>query len=134
MSDEQNTPRQDRIGTPLEKKLEDIIPPFQHFTHDQTTGSILLILCTFAALIIANSGLERVYESLLLTETGLVFGDWSLTMNLRHWINDGLMSLFFFVLGLEIKRELLVGELRGARRALPMIAAALGGMLVPALV
>jgi NhaA family Na+:H+ antiporter len=123
-----------RIGTPLEKKLEDIIPPFQRFTHDQTTGSILLIICTLTALLIANSTLARGYESLLLTETGLVFGDWSLTMNLRHWINEGLMSLFFFVLGLEIKRELLVGELKGARRSLPMIAAALGGMLVPALI
>jgi NhaA family Na+:H+ antiporter len=127
------TGKGDRIGTSLEKKLEQIIPPFQRFTHDQTTGSILLIICTLAALLLANSSLDGGYESLLLTETGLVFGDWSLTMSLRHWINEGLMSLFFFVLGLEIKRELLVGELKGARRSLPMIAAALGGMLVPAL-
>lgn len=131
---EQKPGEEDRIGTPLEKKLEEIIPPFQRFTHDQTTGSILLIICTLAALLIANSPLHHGFESLLLTETGLVFGDWSLTMSVRHWINDGLMSLFFFVLGLEIKRELLVGELKGARRSLPMIAAALGGMLVPALV
>ena len=134
MSIVQNTGERGRIGTPLEKKLEDIIPPFQRFTHDQTTGSILLIICTLTALLIANSTLARGYESLLLTETGLVFGEWSLTMSLRHWVNEGLMSLFFFVLGLEIKRELLVGELKGARRSLPMIAAALGGMLVPALI
>lgn len=134
MPAEQNPGEGDRIGTPLEKKLEEIIPPFQRFTHDQTTGSILLIICTLAALIIANSPLDGSYESLLLSETGLVFGDWSLKMSLRHWINDGLMSLFFFVLGLEIKRELLVGELKGARRSLPMIAAALGGMLMPAVI
>jgi len=133
MTIRQQARERDRIGTPFEKKLEDIMSPFQRFTHDQTTGSILLIICTLAALLIANSTLARGYESLLLTETGLVFGDWSLTMSLRHWINEGLMSLFFFVLGLEIKRELLVGELRGVRRSLPMIAAALGGMLVPAL-
>lgn len=123
----------DKIGTPIEKKLEAIIPPFQRFIHDQTTGSILLIICTITALLLANSTLDGDYESLLLTQIGLFFGDWSLSMSLRHWINEGLMSLFFFVLGLEIKRELLVGELRGARRSLPMIAAALGGMLVPAL-
>jgi NhaA family Na+:H+ antiporter len=133
MSNRQKSGTRDRIGTPLEKKLEDIIPPFQRFTHDQTAGSILLILCTLAALLIANSPLNSSYEALLETETGLVFGDWSLTMSLRHWINEGLMSLFFFVLGLEIKRELLVGELKGASRSLPMIAAAAGGMLVPAL-
>ena len=133
MTIKQQTRERDRIGTSVEKKLEDIMPPFQHFTRDQAAGSILLIFCTLAALLLANSSFERDYESLLLTETGLVFGDWSLTMNLRHWINEGLMSLFFFVLGLEIKREFLVGELRGARRSLPMIAAALGGMLVPAL-
>jgi len=130
---ENKTDESDRIGTAFEKKLEQIIPPFQRFTHDQTTGSILLIFCTIAALLLANSPLDGDYESLLLTETGLVFGEWSLTMSLRHWINDGLMSLFFFVLGLEIKRELLVGELKGAQRSLPMIAAALGGMLMPAL-
>jgi NhaA family Na+:H+ antiporter len=124
----------ERPGTPLERKLEKIIPPFQRFTHDQATGSILLIICTLTALLVANSTLEHGYETLLVTRTGLVFGDWSLTMSLRHWIDEGLMSLFFFVLGLEIKRELLVGELKGPRQSVPMIAAALGGMLMPALI
>ena len=66
MSIEEKTGKGDRIGTPLEKKLEQIIPPFQRFTHDQTTGSILLIICTLAALLLANSSLDRGYESLLL--------------------------------------------------------------------
>jgi NhaA family Na+:H+ antiporter len=134
MSIKKGNDKPDKMGTSLERKLEKILPPFQRFTHDQTTGSILLIICTCAALLVANSTLAHEYEALLLTETGLVFGDWSLTMSLRHWINEGLMSLFFFVLGLEIKRELLVGELKGPRRSLPMIAAALGGMLMPALI
>jgi NhaA family Na+:H+ antiporter len=128
------TSEPEAIGTPLERKLERIIPPFQRFIHDQTTGSVLLIICTMAALLVANSRLSHGYESLLLTEVGLVFGRWSLAMSLHHWINEGLMSLFFFVLGLEIKRELLAGELKGLRRSAPMIAAALGGMLLPALI
>ncbi|MGB7934212.1 MAG: Na+/H+ antiporter NhaA, partial [Gammaproteobacteria bacterium] len=81
----------DKMGTSLERKLEKILPPFQRFTHDQTTGSILLIICTCTALLVANSTLAHEYEALMLTETGLVFGDWSLTMSLRHWINEGLM-------------------------------------------
>ena len=74
MSIEEQTGKGDRIGTPLEKKLEQIIPPFQRFTHDQTTGSILLIICTLGALLLANSSLDRGYESLLHTEIGLIFG------------------------------------------------------------
>ena len=131
---EQEDTKPQRMRTPLERKLEKIMPPFQRFTHDQATGSILLIICTLTALLVANSTLDSDYKLLLLSETGLVFGDWSLTMSLRHWINDGLMSLFFFVLGLEIKRELLVGELRSPRQSIPMLAGALGGMLMPALI
>jgi NhaA family Na+:H+ antiporter len=121
-------------GTPLERKLEKIMPPFQRFIHDQVTGSVLLIICTIAALLVANSTLRHGYEALLLTKIGLVVGDWSLEMSLHQWINEGLMSLFFFVLGLEIKRELLVGELQSPRQSVPMIAAAFGGMLMPALI
>ena len=134
MPDNHEDSQRENLGTSLERKVESIIPPFQRFTHDQATGSILLIICTLIALLLANSPLEPAYASLLLTRAGLVFGDWSLTMSLHHWINEGLMSLFFFVLGLEIKRELLVGELKGPRQSIPMIAAALGGMLIPALI
>jgi NhaA family Na+:H+ antiporter len=134
MPDNHEDSQRENLGTSLERKVESIIPPFQRFTHDQATGSILLIICTLIALLLANSPLEPAYASLLLTRAGLVFGDWSLTMSLHHWINEGLMSLFFFVLGLEIKRELLVGELKGPRQSIPMIAAALGGMLMPALI
>lgn len=118
--------------TALERSFKNVITPFQEFVRDQTTGSVLLILCTLIALGLANSPLAQGYEGLIHTETGLVFGDWSLTLSVRHWINEGLMSLFFFVLGLEIKREILVGELRDPEQSVPVIAAAIGGMVVPA--
>ena len=117
---------------PLEAQLERVLSPFQRFIRDQTTGSILLILCTVIALVIANSPLAHDYETLLEMHTGFVFGEWSFKMSVHHWINDGLMSLFFFILGLEIKREILVGELKDPQQSLPVIAAALGGMLIPA--
>jgi len=119
---------------PLEARLERIITPFQEFTRDQTTGSILLILCTLVALGLANSPFADSYENLVDMHVGFVLGEWSLTMSLRHWINDGMMSLFFFVLGLEIKREILVGELNDPQQSFPIILAALGGMLAPALI
>ena len=117
---------------PLEAQFELVLTPFHKFIRDQTTGSILLILCAVAALFIDNSPFARDYENLVNMHAGFIFGDWSFEMSVRHWINDGLMSLFFFVLGLEIKREILVGELKNLQQSLPIIAAALGGMLVPA--
>lgn len=117
---------------PLEAQFEQVITPFQKFIRDQTSGSILLIICAVIALSIDNSPLAHDYENLVNLHAGFVFGEWSLKMSVRHWINDGLMSLFFFVLGLEIKREILVGEFKDLQQSLPVIAAALGGMLVPA--
>ena len=116
----------------LEKGFENVITPFQRFIRDQKTGSALLLLCTMVALLIANSPLAPAYENLIHTRIGVVFGGQSYAMSLHHWVNDGLMALFFFVLGLEIKRELLVGELREPARSLPVLAAAAGGMVVPA--
>ena len=120
--------------TALEAGLEKALSPFQAFIHDQTSGSMLLLLCTISALMLANSPLAHAYESLIHSQLGFVFGDARFTMSLQHWVNEFLMSLFFFVLGLEIKREILVGELRDIRQSLPVIAAALGGMLIPALI
>jgi NhaA family Na+:H+ antiporter len=94
----------------------------------------VLILCTIVALGIANSRFDAAYDALFHTPLGLVYGDFSFTMSLRHWINEGLMGLFFFLIGLEIKREILVGELQDAQRSIPVFTAALGGMLVPALI
>ena len=116
----------------LERKVERVLAPFKAFIRNQTTGSILLIVCTIIALIIQNSTFAHQYQSLIHMPIGFVFGDWSFKMSVQHWINDGLMALFFFVLGLEIKREILVGELKDPQQSLPVIAAALGGMLIPA--
>lgn len=115
--------------TKLEQGFANIALPFQQLISDQKTASMLLLACTVLALIIANSPLGAQYALLLDTEFGLVLGDNHFSMSARHWVNDGLMALFFFTLGLEIKRELLVGELREPARSIPIIAAAAGGML-----
>jgi NhaA family Na+:H+ antiporter len=122
----------EQTTTPLEQRFERVVTPFQEFIKDQTISSIILILCTFVALAIANSPLAASYERLLHMPLGFTAGEHVFSMSLHHWINEGLMSLFFFLIGLEIKRELLVGELRDPRRSIPVVAAALGGMLVPA--
>lgn len=122
-----------RTTSPLEAGFQQVVTPFQEFIHDQKTASVLLLLSTLAALIIANSPLAHAYHSLIDTPMGFVLGDHNYSMSLHHWVNDGLMALFFFTLGLEVKRELLVGELRDPARAIPVIGAAMGGMLVPAL-
>jgi NhaA family Na+:H+ antiporter len=121
------------VTSALEKGFANVVTPFQAFIRDQKTASLLLLACTLLALVIANSPLSTWYQSFLSAPVGFVLGDSDLVMSLRHWVNDGLMALFFFVLGLEIKRELLVGELGEPTRALPVVAAAAGGMLTPAL-
>ena len=116
----------------LEVGFERVISPFQEFIHNQATGSLLLIMSTVVALITANSPFAHDYEALLSTRLGFVMGDLSLQMSLHHWINDGLMALFFFLLGLEIKREILVGELKQPKYSILVIIAAIGGMIMPA--
>ncbi len=105
---------------------------FEWFVHSEVTGSILLLACTVTALVWANSELAPVYEHLLHTKIGLSWGGAAFKLSLHHWINDGLMVVFFFVVGLEIKRELVVGQLSTVDKAALPVAAALGGMVTPA--
>jgi len=110
-----------------------IITPFEEFVHGETNSGFLLIICTFIALFIAHSPLYGDYEQLLHAKWFFGTEGFSLKLSLHHLINDGLMALFFFLVGLEIKREILVGELSDLRQALLPLFAAVGGMLLPAL-
>ncbi len=119
---------------PWEKSFEKVISPFEEFIHRQTTSGMLLMATAILALVLANSALAGIYSHILHIPISLNIGGWKLEKTLHHWVNDGLMTLFFFVVGLELKREIMVGELADLRKAaLPMIAA-IGGMLVPALI
>ncbi len=119
---------------PWEKTFGRILTPFEEFIHRETALGIVLIVCTLAALVIANSPLSAAYDRLLHTHIVLSIGSYTVDHTLHHWINDGLMAFFFFVVGLEIKREILDGDLSNIRAAsLPLIAA-LGGMVIPALI
>lgn len=109
-----------------------VLRPFQEFAQRETAGGILLLFCTLIALVWANSPWAHLYDRLWHTEIELTVGVLHLGEDLLHWINDGLMAVFFFVVGLEIKREVLIGELASTRRAALPIIAAIGGMLVPA--
>ena len=106
---------------------------FEWFFHSEVTGSILLLGCTVLALFWANSPWADTYFDLLHTYVGFSWGDASFKLSLHHWINDGLMVIFFFVVGLEVKRELVVGELSSFNKAALPVAAAIGGMVIPAL-
>ncbi len=117
----------------IEKAFKHASTPFEEFVHDEASSGILLMICAIAAIVMANTALLPLYERILHVNITLGGGSFSITHTLHHWINDGLMALFFFVVGLEIKREILVGELADRRQAILPIAAALGGMIVPAL-
>ncbi len=108
--------------------------PLVRFLHTEAAGGVVLLFCTAVALALANSSAAPFYADFWHARVGLTAGEWSLVKPLEWWINDGLMVLFFFVVGLEIKRELVAGELRDPRKAALPAAAALGGMIVPAAV
>ncbi|MBB3061812.1 Na+/H+ antiporter NhaA [Microbulbifer rhizosphaerae] len=119
---------------PLEGAFGRLVTPFEEFIHRQSSSGLLLITCAVIALIIANSPLQEGYEHLLELPVSLNAGDWDFSLSLHHWINDGLMAIFFFLVGLELKREFLVGELSDLKHAVLPVMAAVGGMLVPALI
>ncbi|NLT20915.1 MAG: Na+/H+ antiporter NhaA [Syntrophomonadaceae bacterium] len=110
------------------------LKPISKFISGKMFGSILLLLATICALVWANSPYVSSYYHLWNIDIVFGIGNYQLTDTLGHWINDGLMVIFFFVIGLEIKREFLVGELSTAQKAIMPIVAALGGMVAPALI
>ncbi|MBN9658335.1 MAG: Na+/H+ antiporter NhaA [Acidobacteria bacterium] len=111
-----------------------LIRPFQAFAARETAGGIVLLACTLLALWLANSPWAEAYQHFWHTKLSVSLGDGRFSRDLHFWVNDGLMAIFFFVVGLEIKRELLVGELASPRQAALPIAGALGGVLAPALI
>ena len=117
---------------PWEKAFDKVVTPFEEFIHHESTSGLLLMACAVLALTFANTALHDSYAHILHIPVGFSFGGWRLEHSLHHWINDGLMWLFFFLVGLEIKREVLVGQLSDFRQALLPIIAAIGGMVVPA--
>ncbi len=113
--------------------IKTIAKPFDVFIQSEISGGLLLLFCTIIALVWANSPFAESYFHFWHTKISISFANSELNYSIHHWINDGLMAIFFFVVGLEIKREFLVGELSSARQAALPVAAALGGMILPAL-
>lgn len=123
-----------KLYAPWEKAFKKVSTPFEHFLHAQTTTGMVLMFMTILALILANSPLTDTYAHFFHTKVDFDVGSWELSHSIHHWINDGLMAIFFFIIGLEIKREILVGELSNIKVAILPILAAIGGMLIPALI
>ncbi len=111
-----------------------LVEPVVRFMRIESSGGLILLAATLAALLLANSPFAESFRSFWETPIGVSLGDFKLIEPLHLWINDGLMTLFFFVVGLEIKRELVSGELADPRKALLPVLAAIGGMIVPAAV
>ncbi len=117
------------VKNPQQKSL------FESFVRKESFSGLLLVFIAVSAFVIANSRWADLYQSWKSVEIAVKVGNWvSLDQDLLHWVNDGLMGLFFLLVGLEIKRELITGELKDRRAAALPILAALGGMVVPALI
>ncbi|HKE53522.1 MAG TPA: Na+/H+ antiporter NhaA, partial [Actinomycetota bacterium] len=111
-----------------------VVQPLQAFLETETSSAFLLLGATLVALLWANAPFGDTYPRFWGTNLAIRLGPWTLSNDLRGWVADGLMTLFFMLVGLEIKRELLIGELRERRAALLPIVVAVGGMAVPAAV
>jgi NhaA family Na+:H+ antiporter len=118
----------------LQRSLEYMHEPFSSFIRAQTTSSLFLLLSTIVALWWANSIYSSTYLNLVHTPIGVFLGDFEFRASLKHIINDGLMVVFFLLLGLEIKREVLAGDLAQPENRRMLIFCALGGMVVPAVI
>lgn len=121
----------DEVSLPQEP-IDRLIKPLNNFLHVEAASGIVLLACALVALVAANSALSEQYLAIWKTPIGMSVGDFQMNYSLKHWINDGLMAIFFFVVGLEVKREMALGELREIRRAALPLAAAGGGIVTPA--
>jgi len=118
-------------GEPMNDKFKNI---YQQFFNSEKVGGLLLVICTIISLIIANSSSGDEYINFMHRKIDLSFSSVNLNFTIEHWVNDGFMAIFFLLVGLEIEREIYIGELASFRKALLPIAAAVGGMVVPALI
>ena len=119
--------------TPLEQRIHQFLTPLQNYIYSQVLASMLLLACTIAAILWASiPSIANTYYQFTNMMIGLHIGDYVIDKSLRFWVNDLLLTIFFFVIGLEIKRELLVGELTNHKKAMLIVFAAVGGMVIPA--
>jgi len=128
-NDQEGNAEYTRLPTEL---LDRLTKPFTRFLAIEAAAGGILLIFTVAALVLSNSPWAHSFLNVWETQIGFQVGAWEFGRTLRDWINDGLMTLFFFLVSLELKRELVLGELRSPRMAALSISAALGGMLVPA--
>jgi len=122
----------DDLPTLPREPVDRLVQPITRFLHVEAAGGVVLLVCTVVALALANSPWSDGFLAIWKIETGIRVGSFEMMHSLKHWINDGLMAIFFFVVGLEVKREIVTGELRDPRGAALPVAAAVGGMVVPA--
>ena len=125
--------RQSLDQTRRSELLGQLSAPLRQFLATESGSALLMVSATVVALVWANSAWSGAYQALWATEGSVVLGDARLEMNLRHWINNGLMAVFFFVIGLEVRRDLSVGELTDRRRVVLPVLAGIGGIVLPAL-
>jgi NhaA family Na+:H+ antiporter len=111
-----------------------LVRPFQEFGQTEAASGIVIVIAVVLALIAANTPLSSLYLDFIHYHVAIDLGFFHLDTGLQHWVNDGLMVIFFFVVGLEIKREVVAGELAGGRKVWAPVAAAAGGMIVPVLI
>lgn len=118
--------------TLFERRLSHFLSPLESFVHKQTTSGILLVVFSVIAFVLSNSPWRGLLEGINLVQLGFIVDEWSFSLSINDWIGQGLMTLFFFLTGLELKREIIAGKLSDAKEIKLICASALGGILVPA--
>jgi len=116
------------------QKVDKIFKPIERFLHSESTAGIVLLISAVIAMIWANTAWHDSYHHLWEYNISIYVGDYGINKTLHEWINDGLMAMFFFVIGLELKREIMAGELSDMGKAMLPLIAAFGGMVLPALI